>query len=74
MYVYSVVRDLRYSQGSVSSGRNWFLPEEWKKLEETSFFQFLPEETEETGRNRKKLKFCWEMTVNNCGIYSNSCL
>ena len=38
-------------QGSVSSGRNWFLPEEW-----TSFFQKKPEETKILlGNDRKQL-------------------
>ena len=38
-------------QGWISSGRSFFLPDTWKKLEEINFFHFFQEEMEESGRN-----------------------
>ena len=59
----AVLKDFTMGQGWVSSGRNRFLPDIRKKLEERGFFHFLPFLPEETWKKVEETPKCQLGTI-----------
>ena len=69
-----IVYDMGGHQGWVSSGRNLFLPDIRKKLEERGFFHFLPFLPEETWKKVEETPKCQLSTITKFAVKGFLCI